>query len=338
MQVSLYPVAKRNSGVKPLKPYGGVLFSGKQKPQKSAKSKKQFGIKSLFSAVTYLALASAMVGQCYRSFQAFADLFYRDRYKSSVLYHAKGLPGGTYKIYDTRKDQNESIGRFNERLESLYVRSNTEKSPTKWTTDVIRMGKASYDVFDSLVEDNVLFEKYAQSHSSGDLDTLYHHYVERPESFENFTWGKIDQTTSPRMLWKLRQAYDQRLFSCEGKFNPVSKDEFALLTDTYLFFQQASEKYPEYRRFPEPMYRDYLGTVIAKHAQNPNLPALKAYYQNAVKLYEKAITINPAQEINTVVTKFFLGELFFAVMMFAYWDRQSVLKLFRSVKTLPETK
>ncbi len=249
---------------------------GEEPIVKPDKAKWQFSLKDFLSGVFYVAFAISSTMCVFKITKAQRMFDNRETYRNSVVFRVLTLV--------TLKEEHQD--KFEPCLTSLCKTANEGTLPEPWQSASTRATQSYRDVFTSLAQDEALLLKSSAPLDAKAMETLYERYAQRPESIKAFGLRPTLKQGFLQIDAKLEQAYEQYLQTGEGKQNPVSKDEFALLADTYRFFRQAHHQYDNVIPVQK-LYKEYLDTVIAKHAQNPNLPGLKAYADKALVSYEK---------------------------------------------------
>ncbi len=159
-----------------------------------------------------------------------------------------------------------------------------------WKMEKVPQGESPYaiypqrwDVFSSLKADEAFLKARSYPLSQTDLKDLYQNYLLRPDSEEAL---KSNQKAPPALkvssetLKALKKAYPLYGKQVNGKQNPVSLDEFSMMADIHHFFSHTMVSFEE-NGLPEAIFHDYAKTVLAKHAQNPQLLFVKTYYESA---------------------------------------------------------
>ncbi len=330
MQVSLYPLANRGIGPKSSKPSACIHFSGNQNP-KPAKSKKQFGTKSLFSIMTYVASGAALLVTGRDTYQAAQKIAIREEYRSKVLFQiSEILSAKRFRIpeyADLDGTPYMFIRELEIRLKMLHEGPDGKLLLQRWDSDELNATRQYYGVFSTLTRHEALLKKHPQGLSKTTLRALYEDYLKEPESLNIFGWGRFQEKDN-----KLMTDFQQYRMSKQGKRNPVSMDDFALLTDTYQFYSNVTGQ-PDSRKDLQAVYHEYLQTVIAKHAQNPNLPDIKAYSEKMQAAYEKAFEKLDDEHFRVMSTHYgYLGYQLLILMVFHHWAK--IAGKFRKAKSL----
>ncbi len=287
---------------------------GETKKTESAKPKRHLSIKGILVSTFFIAniISFGLIFQ--ELFKDDNDLKQRSENQSMFLTHIKLIST----LKKESRDLKEYSSAFLDALENLYWASNGRKLPSQWWSN-----KLTYQyqgVLGALIEDDALIQEPSAPLSKQELDNLYNRYVQRPDTVKTFAIRKFGLAKILKQGYiqideKVEQAYEQYRQSGQGKQNPISKDEFALFADTYRFFRaiQQMPHPPEATPELEAIYNQYLERVIAKHAQNPNLPELKPYLQNARVEAQKQFTDLQKERIWTMSKDF--GHMGYQVLL-----------------------
>ncbi len=143
--------------------------------------------------------------------------------------------------------------------------------------------------------------------NQADMKELYQRYLSRPDSEWTLRYSKNAESQlkpSSKTLKTLKAEYPEYAKAANGKRNPISLEEFALMVEMYHFFSHILAG-DGYKGTPEEIFQRYTETVLAKHAENPKLPFLKPYYENA-KAGLKQLAHDKQQIRNMILKELFI--------------------------------